>query len=146
MKGPSSAIWLGWAGVLPFAGLTVAVVGRLPTPVPADVALLAYGAAILSFMGGAQWGVAMRAADGSERGWQGYAVSVLPALLAWAALLVPWRPGVALLAAGFTGLLVYDLWTVRQGRAPAWYATLRWRLTLAVVTLLAVAAALGRPG
>ena len=145
MKGPGSAFWLGWAGILPFAGLTLAADGRYSLPVAPEVALLTYGAAILSFMGGAQWGLAMRATDGSERGWHGYAISVVPALLAWTAVLIPWRLGLGLLILGFAGLLAYDLWTVGRGRAPAWYATLRWQLTLAVVTLLALAAAFGRP-
>ena len=41
------------------------------------------------------------------------------------------------------GLLAYDLWTIRQGYAPGWYASLRWQLTTAVVVLLGLALAAG---
>ncbi|WP_298965719.1 DUF3429 domain-containing protein [uncultured Methylobacterium sp.] len=141
--GPISAFVLGWAGVIPFAAFSLAAVLGVPVPVPAGAALLAYGAAILSFMGGAQWGVAMRAPDGFDRGWSGYAVSVVPALLAWAGLLVAGKAGLGLLIAGFAGLLAYDLWTIRRGYAPGWYASLRWQLTTAVVVLLGLALVAG---
>ncbi|MEH3146871.1 MAG: DUF3429 domain-containing protein [Methylobacterium frigidaeris] len=141
--GPISAFVLGWAGVIPFAAFSLATVLGIATPVPAQAALLAYGAAILSFMGGAQWGVAMRAPDGFDRGWTGYGASVVPALLAWTGLLVAGRAGLGLLVAGFAGLLAYDLWTIRRGYAPGWYASLRWRLTAAVLVLLGLALAAG---
>ena len=137
------AFLLGWAGVMPFAFLAVATAARWRLPLSADAALLAYGAAILSFMGGAQWGLTMRAGDGSEQGWRGYGVAVSPSLVAWVAMLLPWRLGLVILAVGFVVLLAYDLWTVRRGYAPHWYGQLRWQLTTAVVILLGVAAVFG---
>lgn len=137
---PRPALVLGWAGVLPFAGLTACRVLRLGLPFDPTPALLGYAAAILSFMAGVQWGFTVRAPDGSWAGWRGYAVSVLPALTAWLALLLPPRPGLVVLATGFAALLAYDLWTVRHGYAPDWYGRLRLRLTAAVVALLAAAA------
>jgi Protein of unknown function (DUF3429) len=51
---PRPALLLGWAGVIPFALLTAALVlGMELGPVDPHWALLAYGAAILSFLGGA---------------------------------------------------------------------------------------------
>ena len=132
---PLSAAALGWAGVLPFLAGALAVVLRLAGSTPGEL-LAAYGTAILSFMGGVQWGVAMRV---DETGWRGYAISVLPALLGWAALLMPRPVGLAVLAAGFCALLAYDLWTARRGEVPAWYARLRVQLTVAVVALLLIA-------
>lgn len=133
---PRSASLLGWAGVLPFAGLSALAATGLqpPLPVAPATALVGYGAIILSFMGGAQWGLAVR----SRAGLRGYAASVLPALLAWPCLALPPAPALAGLMAGFAGLLAYDLWTVRRGEAPAWYGRLRVRLTGAVLLLLAV--------
>lgn len=138
---PRAALALGWSGVIPFAALGLAAILGLALPVPALPALAAYGTAILSFMGGAQWGLAMRSAAGAR----GYAVSVLPALLGWIALLLPGRPGLVLLAVGFALLLAYDLWTVRRREAPPWYASLRWQLTGAVVVVLLATAVLARP-
>ena len=138
---PRPAFLLGWAGVLPFALLTAAaVLGFDPLSLDARAALLAYGAAILSFLGGVQWGVLLPRSPGeASLPWR-YGVSVLPALLACLCLLVPHRLGLVGLAAGLAGLLVYDLSTLRSGLAPGWYGTLRLQLTGAVVVLLAVAA------
>jgi hypothetical protein len=132
---------LGWAGAIPFAALGFAASAGLALPFAPVPALAGYGTAILSFMGGAQWGLAMR----GPAGLRGYVVSVLPALLAWIALLLPARPGLVLLAAGFAALLAYDLFTVRRGEAPPWYAPLRAQLTGAVVLILLATAALAHP-
>lgn len=138
---PGAALALGWSGVIPFAGLGLATVLGLTLPVAPLPALLAYATAILSFMGGAQWGLTVR----GEAGARSYAVSVLPALLAWVALALPARAGLVLQAAGFAALLAYDLWTVRRGEAPSWYARLRAQLTGAVVLILLATAALAHP-
>lgn len=137
---PRSALLLGWAGVLPFLALTGALALRLPIPLDPGPALVGYGVAILSFMGGAQWGLAVRAPDGGDRALRPYVAAVVPALVAWPAGLLPPRYAFLLLAAGFAALLAYDLWTVRRGEAPAWYGRLRLQLTVAVVALLLGAA------
>ena len=55
---PRSALLLGWGGVLPFAGLALAVAFGLPSPIPpAEAVLIGYSAVILSFMGGCSLGV-----------------------------------------------------------------------------------------
>lgn len=134
---PRPALLLGWAGVIPFAAFAFATALELRLPgLRPEPILLAYAAAILSFMGGAQWGLAIGEApvDG-----QRLAVSVIPALLAWTALLQPLDTGLLLCLIAFLGLLAYDLLTVRQGRSPAWYGTLRLQLTGAVVGCLALA-------
>jgi hypothetical protein len=138
---PAGPFWLGWAGVLPFAACAAAVIASVPLPIDPVRALIGYGCVILSFMGGAQWGLATR-----DRGVTAgrYAASVVPALAAWPALLLPPGIALALLIAGFTGLCAYDLWTVRNGEAPGWYGRLRVQLTGAVVFLL-LAAYLGVP-
>jgi hypothetical protein len=137
---PRPAFFLGWAGVLPFALLTAAtVLGLKPLSLDARAALLAYGAAILSFLGGAQWGVLLpRSQEETSLLWR-YGVSVLPALLAFLCLLAPQTLGLVGLAVGLMALLAYDLSTVRRGLAPVWYGTLRSQLTGAVVILLAIA-------
>ena len=137
---PRSALLLGWAGVLPFALLTAAVVldMRLWFLDP-EWGLRAYGACILSFLGGVQWGVLLPRQGGSAP-FLRYAVSVLPSLLGFLCLLVLSQPGLLGLLVGFIGLLAYDVSSVRQGLAPRWYASLRVQLTAAVVALLGIAA------
>ncbi len=138
---PRSALLLGWAGVLPFALLTAAAaLGIDPLSLDPRAVLLAYGATILSFLGGAQWGVLLpRSQNEASLPWR-YGLSVLPALLGFLCLLAPHTLGLVGLAAGLIGLLAYDLSTVRGGLAPGWYGTLRLQLTGSVVVLLTAAA------
>ncbi|MGF1500690.1 MAG: DUF3429 domain-containing protein [Paracoccaceae bacterium] len=135
---PPAALWLGGAGVLPFAGLALlASFGPAGWQGAAVTWLEGYGVAILSFMGGCRWGFA---AAGLGRGpdWGPIAGSVVPALYAWAvagALAPPWS--LALLALGFVALLGADVALTRAGGAPAWWPRLRWPLTAgAAVSLL----------
>ncbi len=61
---PRPALLLGWAGVIPFAALSAALLAGLE-PI-GDIALRglpAYAAVILGFMGGVQWGLEMSRAD-----------------------------------------------------------------------------------
>jgi hypothetical protein len=138
---PRPALLLGWAGVIPFAFLTLAaVLGLEPLSLDARAALLAYGAAILSFLGGAQWGVLLpRDQEDASLPWR-YGAGVLPALVGFLCLLAPHTFGLVGVVIGLLGLLAYDLSTVRRGLAPGWYGSLRLQLTGAVVLLLAVAA------
>jgi hypothetical protein len=135
------ALLLGWAGVIPFALLTAAIVlGVEVSSLDPRGALRAYGATILSFLGGTQWGALLpRNQEEVSLPWR-YGVSVLPALLGFLCLLAPHTLGLAGLVAGFLGLLAYDLSTVRSGLAPEWYRKLRLQLTGGVVVLLTIAA------
>jgi hypothetical protein len=142
---PKPVLILGWAGVVPFAFLSLAaIVGGPPVATNALAALVIYGAVILSFMGGAQWGLEMAKPSATDEGRQAYALSVLPALAGFAAALLPQRAGLALLCAGFLALLAYDLFRAGQGIGPSWYPALRKGLTAAVTTALLLALVLGR--
>ncbi len=143
---PRSAFALGWLGVLPFVALSLlAVTGGVLPAGDAMRVLVTYGLIILSFMGGAQWGLAMQAA-GSQDGANGagLGISVLPALVAFGLSFLPAGPGLLGLSAAFVALLGYELWTSRAGTAPAWYPALRLQLTGAVVICLLTTAMLGR--
>ncbi len=143
---PVPALVLGMMGVLPFAASSLSLaIGVSLAPAPAALALSTYGAIILSFMGGAQWGLAVAASSSAPSGlWRRFGTSVIPALVGWSALLAPGRPGLAVLATAFALLAAYDLWSVRQGEAPPWYGRLRLGLSLAVDACLAMAIVAGR--
>lgn len=131
---------LGWAGVIPFAGLSAALL--LAHEPFRDIALRGlpgYAAVILAFMGGVQWGLEMTRGASPANWRSGYTVSVLPALLAAAALMLTPRDALLMLAAGFAALLVYDLKRAKAGFGPNWYPRLRIALTSAVLASLAVA-------
>lgn len=117
----NAAIALGAAGALPFVGLGIGL-WLLPAPQAAWSlgALIAYGAVILSFLGGIHWGIALQ--SGSPRR---FAISVVPSLLAWLALLLPSTLALSLLIVCLVAQLVLDL----QVRLAAWFRLLRLALT-----------------
>ncbi|WP_019938920.1 DUF3429 domain-containing protein [Bordetella sp. FB-8] len=136
---PACVVWLGYGGLLPFVG--TAVLTRLD-PQSAELwfrALIGYGAVILSFVGALHWGFAMVAAGlDAHRRDRAYGWSVVPALLAWPALLLPPRQAALLLMLGFVLHLVQDHRLARRTALPDWYLPLRWRLTIvASLSLLA---------
>lgn len=138
-KVPAAAKWLGAAGVLPFAFLAgggLFVEGSLRVGVL--FALGAYGAVILSFLGGIHWGMAIvdLAAGHQQASYRRLTIGVLPSLLAWCALLLPSGATLPVLAAGFALMLAVDWRMTNEAEAPAWYPQLRWPLTVAVVASL----------
>lgn len=142
---PFPAVFLGAFGAVPFVGLAGAAV-LLDGPLrPIGVQALAiYGAIILSFMGGVHWGLAIAgfgAGPADAVLWRRLTISVVPALLGWAALLVSVKISLAVLAAGFALLALYDANRTRAGEAPAWYPRLRWPLSLVVVASLLIGVA-----
>jgi hypothetical protein len=137
---PPPAALLGLAGVIPFAASALAVTGPFATGAAnafAEAAVLAYGAVILSFLGGIQWGLAI---DRGSASYGHLGVGVLPSLAGWVALLVGGWWGLLLLAAAFLAVLALDLRLTRDGMAPAWFPRLRLVLTHAVVLCLLLAA------
>lgn len=130
---PPAPLALGVSGLIPFWALALAGLFR-PGPFGLDphtltLALCAYGAVIASFLGGIRWGLAAARPGGGAP--YDYAVSVVPSLLAWAALLwavlaPPHGRGAALaLALVLLALGAIDQDTVRRGLAPRWFGTLR---------------------
>lgn len=133
---PPVAIALGWAGVLPFVLLAVAC-WSTGWREPAVQAFLAYGALILSFLGGARWGRAMAAGAGSGQ----FAASVIPSLWGWMAwLLPPPVPALCLLASGFA---LAAWWDGRSDTlaAPESFRRLRRGLSACVLACHALALA-----
>ncbi len=138
---PRPALILGWAGVIPFALLTTAVVLDITLwALDPRWGLRAYGACILSFLGGVQWGLLLPRNEGGLSPFPRYLFSILPSLVGFLCLLIPNLPGLIGLLIGFIGLLAYDVSTMHHGLAPRWYASLRVQLTVAVVLLLGIAA------
>ena len=143
---PHTAPVLGWLGVIPFAVCAaLASTGGVVPPGAALHALVLYGVVILSFMGGAHWGLARAAADASPRlSALRLAFSVVPALAGFVLSFLPAVAALVGLSAAFIALLAYDIAAARAGAAPAWYPALRLQLTGAVVICLLIAAIFGR--
>ena len=141
---PASAAWLGGLGALPFLGLAGAAAFLSgPHRLLASQALEAYGAVILSFLGGVHWGLAMGTHEGQTDSGKlapRLLLSVVPSLVGWLAVLVGGSPGLAILAAGVAAMLFVDLRATRLGHAPPWYPKLRIPLSLVVIASLLVGA------
>jgi hypothetical protein len=140
---PVSALWLGWAGVLPFLALSLSLL--LPPVLPVGRAelvfgVIAYGAVILSFLGGVRWGAVLRLVPADTQTRE-FALSVLPSLVGWMALLVSSRPlaALALLAASHVIQGFADVRAAQLGLVPVWYARLRVQLASAATTALTIA-------
>ncbi len=137
---------LGYAGLVPFvAAAALALLGPPSWHGFASAALAAYGAVILSFLGAVHWGLALCARPDEEgAAWPRLGLGVLPALFGWVALLLPARPGLALLAIGVLVVAAVETAAARRGSVPRSYLDLRWRLSLgAGACLLAGALAAG---
>jgi hypothetical protein len=139
----TAALRLGFLGLLPFASLAVAsLAGGDDLRAIANPALLAYGATILSFLGGIHWGLVLARPFLAPRElYTMLGVGVIPQLLGWVALMVPALPGHVLCAGGLVLFLVADREAVRRGLAPAWFMQLRWPLSCGAAIAMLVGAA-----
>ena len=136
---PRTVAWLGYGGLIPFLVLMPAsLLDHHHGAVWSD-ALYAYGAIILSFIGALHWGLAMSLPELTERqrsAW--FAWSVVPALIAWPAVLFSPPLAAPLLVFGFIAHYLQDRRLARQATLPGWYLPLRLRLSsVAVVCLVA---------
>ncbi len=141
---PHSVAWLGYGGLLPFILLAVAVYLFPQHNVLLARSLSGYGAVILSFVGALHWAFAMTLKSLSvDQRLRAYQWSVVPALLAWVALIVESAAaGGVLLVAGFLANYWRDVCLTRVADFPSWYLPLRLRLT-AVACLCLLAFAVG---
>ena len=138
---PRTVAWLGYGGLIPFLLLMPA---SLLDPHHAAVwsdALYTYGAIILSFVGALHWGQAMSLPGLNESQRSAlYSWSVVPALIAWPAVLVTPMLAAPLLVLGFVAHYLQDRRLARHVTLPAWYLPLRLRLSCVAVVCLAAGA------
>lgn len=141
---PKLAWMLGYAGLIPFFILTLAVVFDFHLPflsgARVDWWLVAYAAVIVSFLGAIYWGIVLvspRLTDEESRVYLSY--GVLPSILAWLTFLLPIRG--ALVAMGLLILLAYTVDAfLLFPRLGSDYAKLRLHLSVAALVMLFIAA------
>ena len=134
---PRAALWLGLGGLLPFFAAAT-LLWTSQGMVAANTLYgtgIAYGAVILSFLGGIRWGIAVPH-GGSPQASGDFALSVVPSLAGWAALLMPQVPALCLLIAGFLAQALWDVVAVQAARVPQWFGNLRMILTAGAVLAL----------
>ena len=137
---PGWAKPLGYGGLVPFAACALVMLA-LPdagTRELAGRALLGYGAVILSFLGGVHWGLVLRGAAPQRAGGL-LAAGVVPSLVGWVALLLPFEQAAAVLVAGFGLFWLYEHRVLGPAVLPPDYLALRRWLTLGVVASMGLA-------
>lgn len=151
---PRLALWLGLAGLLPFVATALGA-GLGIGGDAAFAALAAYGATILSFLGAVHWGFALRgpipgdatgdvapgpAAPEASAAAARLGFGVLPALLAWVALLLPLPDSLLVLAGGILLTAAIESLAAARGLVPLPYLRLRWALSLGAALCLVAGA------
>ncbi|MGP9820269.1 DUF3429 domain-containing protein [Salinarimonas sp. NSM] len=139
---PPVPLVLGLSGLIPFYVPAVALLAGLDLggdPAFLALALAAYGALILSFLGGIRWGiaVAMEEQDAARRG---YVIAVVPSLLAFAALALPPEARLWTLCGLHVALGLLDYGLVCREEAPEWFGRLRLVLSGGAALALALGA------
>lgn len=142
------AAWiLGVGGLVPFVvgSLLIATYSEIADPSYLWLAVSAWAAVILSFLGGARWGAALN--ETPRKSPTTLALSVLPALAGWVCIQLPQPWNFVGFAVAFCVQGVWDYTATREGRIAApWYAQLRLVLTVVVVLcMVAVAFATSQP-
>ena len=132
---------LGHAGLLPFV-LLAATVWLVDADLQpwAAMAMSAYAALIVSYLGGIHWGLAWKQPDAPAEQQRAHLIwGVAPSLLAWPGVLKPPHAGLVRLALALVLCYLVDRRLYPNAGVGAWL-TLRFRLT-AVATLSCLIAA-----
>ena len=136
---PILAVVFGVAGVIPFI---VCGLGSVSTSfIGGQIAvqlLLAYGAVVLSFLGGIHWGFLLASDDGNS---QRLTLGILPGLLGWLTLAVSYYSGqptlgVLLLIVLFVMAAAAEWKGHLLGGIPEGYIVLRLAVTVVIVAIL----------
>lgn len=133
---PLPALALGSAGLIPFVSAPACLMQMSEFCPTVGQAQLAYGAVILSFLGGVRWGKLVTPGSPIQGSWSQFGWSVTPSLIAWPALLMPSYPLANLTVTLGLGLCGYM--DFKQAGYEPWFKGLRIVLTtVATISLLA---------
>lgn len=129
-QAPKPALYLGLSGLIPFVAAPL-VMAAVELYVPEIAfAQVAYGATIVSFLGGVRWGFAIPEGSPAKPDWMNLANSVVPSLIAWVALLFSkdyFTQSAMVVIIGLGIALHYDLALLPT--YPSWFKALRALLT-----------------
>ncbi|MGA7324674.1 MAG: DUF3429 domain-containing protein [Rhodomicrobium sp.] len=135
---PMPAFTLALAGLLPFVSGALTVCFSPESRADAAVALIAYGALILSFLGGIRWGFAIL--EGRCGGWGKHGLCMIPSLIGWISVLSGGPSGLLILALAFVSWLLVERAIPPALALPRWYMPFRGTLTAAAALSLTAAA------
>lgn len=143
---PTVPLVLGLSGLVPFWALAfgLGATGLRPWDSAAlDFALVTYAAVILSFLGGIRWGLAVARSEQQDAAVH-YFISIVPALIAWALLILPEPLRLGCLGGLALVLGPFDQRLVPAGLAPPWFGRLRLILSVGAGLALLYAAVVWR--
>jgi hypothetical protein len=143
---PRVPLLLGLGGLIPFVGLALTLALGVELPLFADldsqrIALVGYGVAILSFLGGVRWGIAIKEdEEGDGKANRDFIISVIPPLIGWWAWFQPSPADLWWLAGAHIALGLLDYGLACRTVAPEWYGKLRLLLCFVAALALGTAA------
>jgi len=133
---------LAITGVLIFAVMTAFLFsGEHHVRIPAIAALVTFAAVVISYVGGIEFGLALREEGSSERiRALAMSMSALPSLASWG---VFWLPSPQQQIGAAIGLFVLvwfsDLYFAHRGLIPSWFVDMRTAVTAIACVILGVA-------
>lgn len=127
---------LGLGGLIPFFATTL-IVAMKPGPWTGMVvqAQMLYAVTILTFVGALHWGFAFRS---ETRKTASLIWSVVPSLYAWVVAMLPVQWSLLLLSLGLLTAWAVDRKLYPALQLPAWFMTLRTRLTIGACASLLI--------
>lgn len=132
---------LGFSGLLPMLGVLTGILVWPQYSAQLEYVALIYVGSIFAFLGGIQWGLALRPEDSATTNnnfSRRLLVGVLPSLLTVIALLIPFNFGCLMLIFGLWLLFAFErYWGDTATTLPGWYLPLRRNLTLLLSVSLA---------
>ncbi|MDR3498881.1 MAG: DUF3429 domain-containing protein [Parvibaculum sp.] len=140
-QAPAAVLVLSYARVVPFVAtaLIIALSSPSSAATSALAAEMAYGAVLLSFLGGARWGAAIRT-GGEQIRFRPLALLLLPTLFSWCVIFMAPKVALAALMAGFLLLALAERLSARQDHGHEWRGGLEVALT--ILTEMALGASL----
>lgn len=132
-RSPVPALVLGASGLIPFVAAPGYMIFSSMFMPSICFAQMAYGASILSFLGGVKWGFSIAEESILRPGWINLGVSVVPSLVAWGGLMMPHPLSLFVVMGGLAGAGYYDMVTWGY---PPWFKGLRFILTFVAILAL----------
>ncbi|CAH1774537.1 unnamed protein product [Owenia fusiformis] len=130
---PLPALTLGLSGLIPFISAPAYMMATGVFSPEIAFAQVAYGACILSFLGGVRWGFTLPEESFEQPNWHNLGYSVVPSLVAWTGLLLPSPLSCVTLMGGLGVIAYFD--ATMQGY-PLWFKALRFTLSFIAVLSL----------
>ena len=130
---PLPALTLGLSGLIPFIAAPAYMISTGAYMPDVAFAQLAYGASILSFLGGVRWGFVLPEENPVQPNWINLGYSVTPSLIAWLGLLMPHPAGILSITAGL-GFAAYA--DMAMYGYPRWFKGMRFLLSFIAILSL----------